>query len=1402
MAKNQNKAQPYASCSNHSKNQNKARYNSKSNTKKIQQLPVGRDADRIGNRIAQKEELQKFLNQSLPLTPEACLILITLGIMLEFGPKAAGAQPVYSNNRNIPQPNHHDIDGYNYLANQGLIGNQASMLPPSLINRALNAGGLPLLNQLSNPNDPLNKVLRSSGVTHNSAPHQASIPNNPSQSTQAEAAANVRHVFESTAPDQLVLFDAINTNKLDKATQLIDNSLDLELEIEGRKYTTLSLLVEKATLVNANSELGRKLRDLFIKVINKGIDPSLQPSLPKEIMEKSFLAKRYEKVLADKKDIKLKKRQQAEQQRFKNYIETYHPNYNFEFPADVDYFGLDNKNMLFVLYKPIFTTNESQKFIALSISEKYQSLMVEISKPKIKFANVEALISSDMPLKLVNGESILFAVRYVEVLNLIVQTNKITSYSPKSPYNDTPLARLISNFLITYNALQLRLEDEPRYILLISDFIYGKAVTPEEISDTFYTELQRVKPLIARYLELGASPNEINADGNPLIFDIIATRDIELFELLLQQNDLDINVKNTAGRTVLEQLVLQFGVDQFELAAKKNEKLYPVLRQAYAKKIKLALHHGANISFIDDESRTTINEILAQDWKDEKEIYLLNIFYTYLWMEIARIAPLVLVAGLDKVHRKFIAHSQTQAGIQSNQRSLSGSFTRQDEKNNKKHTKGQGAKDRRSIKNASNEGKEIESSAEIKDRIEQLQKSENKIYTLILAINESENSLTKSFKTDEEAIDTVATYSEVKDYIERTLRSVQNAVPNDHALRKIERDVTELSKKEKDFKNELFDILNWLKSSMDVLSVKKKRKCFILSSDSVLKYIALNLDSYEKKKHELTKLLVYFDNVKMKLDLYKAYRDELFLDVETRNKQVGQEKKQFETAFNQYKKNPNVSGYESGSRMSTDDDRVEQERKRKEEIKLSEEEKRKRKKEVSLQRKEAEAKKREEKRVAQAAAIEAAKKEDGRLKTENEIKETKQRKEKVRENKDKIAYGKFVEKLERPENEKLKALFYSQDGYEQIIKHTKDCLEVIKDIHTKMEDLYFDHYKCSSLDNKISWIERIEFYGLIYGLTRASDFLKLTQAKLMANQEKFKFIYLYMAGIIRNNLMHRGFMLRKEKMSDELRPYANIIVHSIEPRLNKILPEKFDQIDYYDFDPYDTLHLSKKMFVDTKLKGFNVILDDISRYLDDLILFDIEIEAMKKQEKMNLGFTQANAFQYAIKGVLQLLAQRLKDFELFHREYYVVMMHVLKKGDPQEFVDTVKKARDAIGHTHIIEFGGEDASNKFSVFEEVSEEILINACAKATAFKEAFKCFKKWICDRDRALVGNQRDTRTEMQKAPGENSVFSRSQKGTVNVSAKTRLTVKENEKHSAEAIELEKYNDRRESIIANASF
>lgn len=1341
--------------------------------RELKRTKIGLDANRLGEKISQKEAEKKqrlaaLLNQGKALPPEALLYLSLAGLSVYLlSDQAAGQIISQPSQRRLPQSPHinHHFGAHPAAANR-------QPLPADLISRALQVGGLSFVEQLTHPSDP----FKLSEFT--SYPLSSSFYNQ--QSGANPAPYSIPDGLDVISVEHLALYEAISNGNYEEAWKVIDKFGDLEFDIQGTRYTPLALLVEKSLQVNANSQEGRKIRELFIRIVERGIDPTLQPSLPAEIINDSFLGKRYTKILAEKSEIELRKKQQDEQQRFNEYMENHYFTTEFAFPLDANYFGYEKDGHSFALYSP--TDKHAKQSVAMYVPDEFRKLFIEITKVKPDFNKVKSLVKSGMSMPILfNGESLLFAVRHVEILDIIAKNVQVESYSPLDQANETPLCRLLYNSYIMNAVFALRLESIPRYLYVMSDFAGEEIKSPKAVRRHCLIEAGRAKLLINRYFELGASPNEVNAIGHSIIFDALETEilifkitkyDIKLLELFIQYGT-NLNVLDINGKSILEFLIEKYQRDKERLAANQLIlKEFSALNEIYYSKIKLVIEQGAKITSLNTDNRKTLQDILALNANYQYDKNIQSVIINALKFSVPSMFFMLLGAVCYKVLNGFAEYlwlvikrptTEDASCLDANQ----GQTKIKSESARKSNHR---RRDRKNQIHLSDQGKDSLTSAVAKEdsliklRIDALKKVEAEIITFMTTIKAECKILMISIGKVRESIGNVKKYSNVKEYIEQQLFLLRANIPNAHKLLDIERHVQEMTaketekneaqvgessitsqpEKEKTFNDAIISQLDSI--SRCVNKASSSNPIFYLSSDSAL-YLIANDNNYDDMMLDLQRKCENLGAIKINLNNYKNNLNVMLEDIAQRNRDIEKEKNNFNKELNIYRsKKSQDDKPNSGSDLNKII--TKQRKKPQEEKQLKEEAEKKQKKEEKKLKIAEDKRQRKEQEVKQQAETER------RICIEKEEwqKRIKANEAKRRELYEEKQLQEFLRTLEK--NPEIYSLFYSEKGYQQILNHTDGCLQVVKEIFNEIDELYLTHRQCSELDNRESWIERVEFYGLIYALTRASDFLRLLEAKRMLQHSTIRLAFISTAGKIRNNLMHNGFLLRKETLGLYLNPYANILVNSVESRVHKIKSGKSNEVTAFDLSPYDNLDLSKSISPNNQVTNLKCILNDITRYLDDLLLFSADIQAMPKN-KRDVGFYQAGGFQYAIKGVLQLLAQRLKDFNLYCKDHYETFDKYLNDIS-RSFIVTIKKARDDIGHIHGEEVGGDDPSHKLAVFEEVSETILIESCENAIFFKESFD---KFVNEYGYKLQENN----TVYVACPDKNSIFNLVNKPTI---------------------------------------
>lgn len=378
------------------------------------------------------------------------------------------------------------------------------------------------------------------------------------------------------------LREAISMGQFELADTFIELGVTVDLITPGE--TTPLVALTNLAQHEEYKPFKKEMKQLFHKIANRESAFTPHPILPDEVQKKSFLAKLYHKHSHDHfakhmKDIN------------RDEIDHFHASFDriksdrIEVPIDAYYSEVMLEGRIYYIRyspdgKPLVTHHTN----VLTLSPMLKNLMSFLTKPAANIKEIKKILQMpDAEKILVMDESILFAVRHVEVLELLKPT--IKNFSPVGYFHDTPLAREIHLAAIAAREFENRTnakyqpiaQSEHQEKMLFSDNKPIKNHLPFDISasstqhnsistnELLYQQdnnIKRVFEIIEFYLKNGASLNEKNALGEPLIFDLLMSGDKANYQFI-KDYPVDLTVTNRIGATPLNFYLRSFAGGEF-----------------------------------------------------------------------------------------------------------------------------------------------------------------------------------------------------------------------------------------------------------------------------------------------------------------------------------------------------------------------------------------------------------------------------------------------------------------------------------------------------------------------------------------------------------------------------------------------------------------------------------------------------------------------------------------------------------------------------------------------------------------------------------------------------------------------------------------------------------------------
>lgn len=274
----------------------------------------------------------------------------------------------------------------------------------------------------------------------------------------------------------------------------------------------------------------------------------------------------------------------------------------------------------------------------------------------------------------------------------------------------------------------------------------------------------------------------------------------------------------------------------------------------------------------------------------------------------------------------------------------------------------------------------------------------------------------------------------------------------------------------------------------------------------------------------------------------------------------------------------------------------------------------------------------------------------------------------------------------------------------QQTRHYLDNISNLSDFKG-LSEKYFNSYKITERQ-KLKHLSKLQFYALLYVLTRTAESLNTLKFDWQLQMPEIA----YNSHAIRNNLMHYGFMMDREPAF--LLCYAQPLLEQTRPKLDQFCENKeVKAAEKKSFTDLAVFHRFTKNIFQAKKENKELIFENIKIYLKDLEILSNEINAIAPEIRFE-KFSNSNDLQYAIKGILQLLAQRLRDLKEYHIRDYDNLFHSLSE-DGRYFIKNVLILRNKIGHDLQENEKAEPNLQAIYYYEEAEPTVLLKHCHQA-----------------------------------------------------------------------------------------
>lgn len=1065
------------------------------------------------------------------------------------------------------------------------------------------------------------------------------------------------------------LREAIGTGQFDLAQTLIELGITVDLIIPGQP-TPLFVLTNLAQH-EEYKPFKKQIKQLFHKIANLESALTPHPILPDILQEKSFLAKLYYQHSQAHFTKHFQEIHQDEITHFRNSIARIRPE-RVEVPVDAYYSEVMLEGRVYyVRYNPDTIPLINSQTTILTLSPVLKNLMDLLTKPAVnieKITNNLSLVGSGE--NLIHGESILFAIRHAEVLALLKPN--IQNFSPIGHLGDTPLARAVhSAALVAYEIsarhhdLRVNVEKKHQEKLLSSDVGLLKCHWQEghpgenanrhgsksmlDVSLQYKDERDRIFSLIEFYLENGASLNEKNALGEPLIFDLLQTMD-DTYHPFIKKYAVNLAVTNRRGQTPLNFYLKAcadkpFALTLADMSPKSTidkpdeDNVRPLdhaLRAGQEPLCKRLIARGANleanqdlIRAIEDGNDENKKAILANLRKASEsttlrqsirrgEFYIslvttMVLLVTFIYIWLAKNKQLKKPTQENAQEKNYLPENQEELAFQ-------------------------------------------EIAAKIKKNGEELIRNVEKVAALI-----GEDVFNKNFK------EIIMQIRQNEKYRSKKYASFKLRVDN------LESKVLEV-----------ISLFNQQNEKMATISAEYNKKsknsqCYRLMNaynddlNDGIKQVKEILKKLNGKKTALSECIMDFKRFESEESLVQS------VTVKTNNENIGVqnlEQPVRSSVMNIDKIKPSIQ-YKKNNKENPH----QQARQKKLQEKALQE----------IQRKEMEEKRLRERQQRQAATLAAEQQE--RQKNEEQAKRAQEQAQKAKELKERIAQQAEIASFLLRREPHIKMELKNLNQIKEYIDNIKGLMN-IKFIKEKFHDLG---------EQKTAVSKRMQFYALLYGLIRTAECLNKLQKTIPFSTMRISFYDYY----IRNNLMHRAFYL-KQNPEKNLLSYSYVLVHLTYPALNALINNTLQQAVNEEV----FAGLMVKNLYGSAIKAAEedavVILENLKSYLADMEILAKKINGMDEIGKIE-KFTISNDMQYAAKGLLLLIAQRLRDLNHYAERIYQDLYNSLSKNG-QFFLREILKLRNEIGHSNSEAGWEDDAMNTLYFYEEILPSSLKSHC--------------------------------------------------------------------------------------------
>lgn len=1216
------------------------------------------------------------------------------------------------------------------------------------------------------------------------------------------------------------LREAIGTGQFELAETLIELGVTVDLIIPGQP-TPLMVLTNLAQY-EEYKPFKKEMKQLFHKIADRESALTPHPILPDDAQKRTFLAKLYYQHSQEHLIKYYQEIHQKEIEQFHDSLARIKPE-KVEVPIDAYYSKVKLEGQVYYIrYNPDATPLINSQTIILTFSPMFRNVMDLLEKPVIDIEKIQNILSSSNTGEIsIQGESIIFAIRHAQVLEFLKPI--IQNFSPIGHFGDTPLAREVHLAALAAHEIGARdyakhdqnLKKKHQNKLLSSDdrelkdhwreAHFTQTKDTDESKSSFDIALQykgerdRVLSFIEFYLSNGASLNEKNALGEPLIFDLLQTTE-DAYHQFIKKYPVNLAVTNRRGQTPLNFYLKAFADKPFALTLvdmspgsvidkPDKDNARPLDHALWAGQEQLCrklIARGANIEAnqyiiraIENSNDANKKLVLANLRKEPEEytltkllkrlpsttraiitvifglgvvygFYALYIYAHKLKKSLEDLAQTLEELPLLELQKKDEIFNNSLADLNKIEASLMYDMS---------HcvTKIQSIKTQKDfLKQTINAYQEI-----IDDFFK---KTVDIIYQAVLALEEDITDFNATVQNEKQKFEAVpprvftvesktikgfnAVFLEIKKVKDAVIKQEQEWST---IMKKL--DVVEvfLTKAE----NEFFDCLiasenekikqanlqlvnkkDILQSLVDKLPRKLENlatSCLTVPNAVNLKFQSLSTKFQMEYSTDFAELWQVCSSEYQNLPALNAKLTELLVQVNAikpvnqmailatvetcgtdpindflaaNHQNIAEVQKSYAIydvmikALNEFDKQLETPLAEIKKKETNLGKRIKTAMKLAEPTSATEEEQVVKVKEVAktAPRKKTEEEKRIEKEQRKVASEEEEK---IKLKNEEEEKKNIERAERIQRQ---AEIANFLRMREPHIQTELKNL--------NQIKEYIDNIKGLMDVKFFVKERFYD-----SGDQKKAISKRMQFYALLYGLIRTAEYLNKLHAKYPFNTTRISYHDYY----IRNNLMHRGFYLNQNP-EQGLLPYASILLNITYPVLNALIKNELQESVSEDF--FTVLYV-KNLYgkaIKGKEQNCTVIFENLKSYLADMKILAEKIKGMDAIGKIE-KFTISNDIQYAAKGLLLLIAQRLRDLNRYSKAVYQDFYNSLTK-DGQFFLNEIFKLRNEIGHSNTEAGWEDDAMNALYFYEEILPSMLKTHCMQINTHLASVFTFK------------------------------------------------------------------------------